>query len=57
MCKLLNDTKNTERNKAQVDLIKSNLTNLKRNIKNASKDDQDKMEKMNKVPYIVELIL
>ena len=57
MCKLLNDTKNTERNKAQVDLIKSNLTNLKRNIKNASKDDQDKMEKMNKVAYIVELIL
>ena len=39
MCKLLNDTENTERNKAQVDLIKSNLTNLKRNIKNASKDD------------------
>ena len=57
MCKLLNDTKNTERNKAQVDLIKSNLTNLKRNIKNASKDDQDKMEKMNKVACIVELIL
>ena len=57
MCKLLNDTKNTERNKAQVDLIKGNLTNLKRNIKNASKDDQDKMEKMNKVAYIVELIL
>ena len=32
------------------------MTNLKRDIRNASKDDADKIEKMNKVAGIVELI-
>ena len=32
------------------------MTNLKRDIRNASKDDADKIEKMNKVADIAELI-
>ena len=40
MCKSLNDTKNTERNKIQVDLIKSVLTDLKNRIQNMSGNEK-----------------
>ena len=41
----------------QVNLIKSGLINLKKDIGNASKDDVNKIEEMNKIADIVELIL
>ena len=53
----LSDTKNTERHNIQVSLIKSSLIDLKKDIENTSKDDVDKIEEMNKIADIVELIL
>ena len=41
----------------KVNFIKNDLTDLKKDIGNAPKDDVDKIEKMNKVADIVELIL
>ena len=38
-------TKNTEKHNTQVDLIKSNLIDLKKDIGNGSKDDANKIEK------------
>ena len=43
--KVLSDTKITKRNKAQADLIKNNLTNLKTDTENTPKDEVDKIEK------------
>ena len=57
MYNTLSDTKNTERHNIQVNLIKSSLINLKEEIENTSKDDVNKIEEMNKIVNIVELIL
>ena len=47
----------TENNKVKVNFIENDLIDLKKDIGNAPKDDVDKIEKMNKVADIVELIL
>ena len=47
----------TENNKVKVGFIKDYMINLKKDIENASKDDVDKIEKMNKIADIVERIL
>ena len=57
MYNTLSDTKNTERHNIQVNLIKSSLINLKEDTENTSKDDVNKIEEMNKIVNIVELIL
>ena len=56
MYKRLNE-EDTENNQVKVDFIKDDMTDLKENIENASKDDVDKIGKMNKIADIVELIL
>ena len=38
-------------------MIKNDITDLKKEIENASKDDVDKIKKMNEIADIVELIL
>ena len=53
MYKVLNETNNTERNKTQVDLIKSALTDLKKDTENTSKGDVNKIEENDKVMDIV----
>ena len=57
MYKVLNETNNTERNKTQVDLIKSALTDLKKDTENTSKGDVNKIEENDKVMDIVEHII
>ena len=47
----------TENNKVKVNFIENDLIDLKKDIGNAPKDDVDKIEKMNKVADIVELLL
>ena len=47
----------TENNKVKVDFIKDDMINFKKDIENASKDDVDKIEKMNKIANIAERIL
>ena len=47
----------TENNKVKVDFIKDDMINLKKDIENSSKDDVDKIEKMNKIADIAERIL
>ena len=54
---VLSDTKNTEEHIVQVNLIKSDLNNIKKRIKNVSKDDINKIEEMYKIVDIIELIL
>ena len=49
--------KNTEEHNIQVNLIKNALIDLKKDIGNESKDDVNKIEEMNKIADIVELIL
>ena len=65
MYKQLNE-EDTENNQVKVDFIKDDMTQKmfyqkktlsKKDIENASKDDVDKIEKMNKIADIVELIL
>ena len=51
------DMKNTESHNIEVNLIKSDLIDLKKDIGNASKDDVNKIEEMNKIVDIAELIL
>ena len=51
-----NNTKNTERNEIQVDLIKSALTDLKNRIKNMSEDEK-RIKQSEKIVDIVEKIL
>ena len=57
MYNTLSDTKNTEKHNNQVNLIKSVLINFKKVIGNTSKDDVNKIEEMNKIADIAELIL
>ena len=57
MYKVLNETKNKERNKTQVDLIKSALTDLKKDTENTSKGDVNKIEENDKVMDILEHII
>ena len=58
MYNILSDTKNTQKKyNIQVNLIKSGLINLKIDIGNATKDDTKKIEEMNKIAGIAELIL
>ena len=57
MYNTLSDTKNTEKHNIQVNLIKSSLIDLKKDTGNASKDDVNKIEEINKIVDIVELIL
>ena len=52
----LNSTKNTHRNKIQVNLIESALTDLKNKIKNTSKIENS-IEKPDKIVNILEKIL
>ena len=53
----LGHTKNTEKHNIQVNLIKSDLIDLKKEIESESKDDVNRIEEMNKIADIVELIL
>ena len=57
MYNTLSDTKNTEKHDTQVHLIKSDLIHLQKDIENTSKDDVNKIEEMNKIADIAELIL
>ena len=57
MYNALSDTKNIEKHNIQVNLIESGLFSLKKDIENASKDDVSKIEEMNEIVDIVELIL
>ena len=56
MYKNLNDTKNTERNKIQLDLIKNALTDLKNRIKNMFENGKI-IERPDEIEDIVERIL
>ena len=56
MYKQLNE-EDTENNQVKVDFIKDDMTDLKEDIENASKDDVDKIEKMDKIADVVEHIL
>ena len=57
MYNVSSDTKNTEKHNIQVNLIKNSLIDLKKDIGNASKNDVNKTEKMNKKVNIAELVL
>ena len=57
MYNTLSDTKNTEKHNIQVNIIKNDLIDLKKDIGNASKDDVNKIEEIYKIADIVELIL
>ena len=56
MYKELNKTE-AETNKVKVHFIEDDMTNLKKDIENASKDEAEKIETLNKIKDIVELIL
>ena len=53
----LNDIKNRGKHNTLVNLINSGLIDLKKDIGNASKDDVNKIEEMNKIANIGELVL
>ena len=53
----LSNTKDIERHNIQVNLIKSSLIDLKTDIGNTSKDDVNKIEEINEIADIAELIL
>ena len=57
MYNILNKVKDTKENDIRVNLIKSSLIDLKKDSRNTSKDDVNKIEEMNKIADIVELIL
>ena len=57
MYNALSDTKNTEKHNIQVNLIKSGLIDLKKDIGNAFKGDVNKIEEMYKIADIADLIL
>ena len=57
MYNTLSDTKNTEKHNIQVNIIKSDLIDLKKDIGNASKDDVNKIEEIYKTADIVKTIL
>ena len=54
---ILKKVKNTKENNIRVNLIKSSLIDLKKDIEKSSKDDVNKTEEMNKIADIAELIL
>ena len=56
MYKELNE-REAEKNKVKVHFIEDDMTNLKKDIENASKDEAEKIETLNKIKDIVELIL
>ena len=49
---ILNKVKNTKENNIRVNLIKSSLIDLKKDIEKSSKDDANKTEEMNKIADI-----
>ena len=57
MYNTLSDTKNTKEHNIRVNVIKSGLINLKKDIGNKSKSDVNKIKEMNKISDIAELIL
>ena len=57
MYNILSNTKNTEKHNTLVNLIKISLIDLKKDIQNTSKDNVYKIEGMNKIADIAELIL
>ena len=57
MYNVLSDTKNIEKRNTQVNLIKSGLIDLKKDIEDESKDDVNKIGEMYKIADIAELIL
>ena len=57
MYNTLSDINNTEEGNVQLNLIKSGLIDLKKDIRNKSKDDVNKIEELYKIADIVELIL
>ena len=57
MYNTLSDIKNAEDHNIQVNLTKSDFIDLKKDIGNASKDDVNKIEEMNKIANIGELVL
>ena len=57
MYKELNKTENIEINQIRVNLIKSSLIDLKKDIGNTSKDGVNKTEGIYRIADIVELIL
>ena len=57
MYNTLSDTKNAEEHNIQVNLVKSDFIDLKKDIGNASKDYLNKIEEMNKIANIGELVL
>ena len=57
MYKSLNESINTARNKIEVNLIKSILTDLKKDTENMPKDNANKTEENTKIIDIVERIL
>ena len=57
MYNVLSDTKNIEKRNTQVNLIKSGLIDLKKDIEHESKDDVNKIGEMYKIADIAELIL
>ena len=57
MYNTLSDTINTERHNIRVNLINSSLIDLKKDIGNASNDDVNKIEEMNKIAILLNLFL
>ena len=57
MYNILSNTKNTEKHNSLVNLIKISLIDLKKDIQNTSKDNVYKIEGMNKIADIAELVL
>ena len=57
MYNTFSDTINTERHNICVNLINSSLTDLKKDIGNASNDDVNKIEEMNKIAILLNLFL
>ena len=53
----LSDATKTEEHNIRINLIKSSLIDLKKDIGNAFKDDVNKIEEMNKIADVVELFL
>ena len=51
----LSDATKTEEHNIRINLIKSSLIDLKKDIGNAFKDDVNKIEEMNKIADVVEL--
>ena len=57
MFKNLYNKNNKNKNNELLNVIKSSLIDLKKDIENTSKDDVNKIEEMNKIADILELIL